>query len=278
MARNININAKHFVLWLLLAAIVLGLHSCRDDGELKDKSKVINISISSDTGVMYNIFDETGIFPMECMLVIEEGRNGEWNTMAFSTIQGFDYEKGYEYELRVKKTTLDNPPADGSIYTYELLTVLYKKKIKEPETPVKVIVNTEEDIPFKEGCPTNIYDVIAPEMTVDKNGNIFTGIHRTSYEWTRVHLAYILKYGDKFYNQLMYMTTGAYVISPLSEKIIKIHHESYGGPLLKDVIPQKEFDSIKGQAKTGDSFSYRLVLINAQGLGLQTVSFNLKKI
>ncbi|SFL37105.1 protein of unknown function [Porphyromonadaceae bacterium KH3CP3RA] len=275
---TINNNAKHFVLWLLLAAIALCLYSCRDDDELKDKSKVINMSISSDTGVMYNIFDETGIFPMECMLVTEEGGNGEWNTMAFGTIQGFDYEKGYEYELRVKKTTLGNPPADGNLYTYELLTVLHKKKIKEPETPVEVIVNTEEDIPFKEGCPTNIYDVMAPEITVDKDGNILTGNHRTSYEWTRVHLTYTLKYGDKFYNQLMYMTTGAYVISPLSEKIIKIHNESYGGPLLKDVIPQEEFDSIKNQAKTGDSFSYRLVLINAQGLGLQTVSFNLKKI
>ncbi|RNC66209.1 DUF4377 domain-containing protein [Proteiniphilum sp. X52] len=274
---TININAKHFVLWLLLAAIALCLSSCSDDDELKDKSKVINMSISSDTGVMYNIFDERGISPMECMLVSEEGGNGEWNTMAFGTIQGFDYEKGYEYELRVKKTTLGNPPADGSLHTYELLTVLHKKKIKEPEPPIEVIVNTEEDIPFKEGCPTHIYDVMYPEITVDKDGNILAGNHRMSYEWTRVHLTYTLKYGDQFYNQLMYMTTGAYVISPLSEKIIKIHNKSYGGPLLKDVIPQEEFDSIKDQAKTGDSFSYRLVLINAQGLGLQTVSFNLKK-
>ncbi len=73
---TININAKHFVLWLLLAPIALGLYSCGDDDELKDKSKIINMSISSDTGVMYNIFDETGIFPMECMLVTEEGEMG----------------------------------------------------------------------------------------------------------------------------------------------------------------------------------------------------------
>ena len=59
------------------------------------------------------------------MLVKEEGKN-EYEALDFLGIAGFDYSKGYEYTLLVKKTTLLNPPADASNIAYELVEVLSK--------------------------------------------------------------------------------------------------------------------------------------------------------
>lgn len=57
------------------------------------------------------------------MLVKEDG-DLEYSHLAFGGIQGFDYVRGHEYELEVRKTTLANPPADGSNIAYELLKII----------------------------------------------------------------------------------------------------------------------------------------------------------
>ena len=47
--------------------------------------------------------------------------------LTLDRIEGFKYEKGFEYELKVKKIKVLNPPQDSSIYTYSLIEVLSKK-------------------------------------------------------------------------------------------------------------------------------------------------------
>lgn len=61
--------------------------------------------------------------PTECMLVKEEGEL-EYSHLAFGSINGVDYVHGHEYELEVRKTTLANPPADGSNTAYTLLKII----------------------------------------------------------------------------------------------------------------------------------------------------------
>lgn len=46
----------------------------------------------------------------------------------FNYISGFIFEKGYEYKLLVRKTTISNPPLDGDVYSFELIEVLEKNK------------------------------------------------------------------------------------------------------------------------------------------------------
>lgn len=87
--------------------------------------------ISSETGIMYDLFDSEREFPIKCMLVKEQ-KEDEYRHLAFSGIQDFEYEKGYEYHLRVNKTTLANPPADGSMYKYQLVRVLEKRQVYSP--------------------------------------------------------------------------------------------------------------------------------------------------
>lgn len=43
-------------------------------------------------------------------------------------IDGFEYEWGYTYELKIKATKLSNPPMDGGDTEYELLEVISKTK------------------------------------------------------------------------------------------------------------------------------------------------------
>ena len=102
---------KIYLVTLLIAFVtIFGLTACMNEDEPKDITKEVTMYVSSETGIMYDLFDSEGEFPIECMLVKEQGED-EYRPLAFCGIQGFEYEKGYEYDLRVNKTTLANPPA-----------------------------------------------------------------------------------------------------------------------------------------------------------------------
>ncbi|MFT4778684.1 MAG: hypothetical protein ACJAU0_002066 [Flavobacteriales bacterium] len=49
-------------------------------------------------------------------------------------IEGFNFEWGYTYTLKIKETELRNPPADGSSSNYQLIKVLSKKKVADDYT------------------------------------------------------------------------------------------------------------------------------------------------
>ncbi|SEW08896.1 META domain-containing protein [Chitinophaga arvensicola] len=69
----------------------------------------------------------TGVAPMEC-LQIKGVNDTDWSNF-YTNISGFKYTPGYRYKLRVKITSIANPPADGSSLKYTLLKVLEKKKV-----------------------------------------------------------------------------------------------------------------------------------------------------
>lgn len=68
--------------------------------------------------------DCVGAGPQKCMLV-KESTDEEW-TYFYDDITGFDFEQGYEYELKVKITEVENSPADASYLKYELSEVISK--------------------------------------------------------------------------------------------------------------------------------------------------------
>lgn len=49
-------------------------------------------------------------------------------------LDGFDFEWGFTYRLRVKETHLQSPPEDGSSYEYELLEVISKTRMEKGYT------------------------------------------------------------------------------------------------------------------------------------------------
>ena len=189
---------KSFFSTLLVVIIsAIGMVSCNDDDELKDKVIEVTMSVSENTDIMYFLFDHNKENPIECMLVMEDGVDQTWRKMSFSEIEGFTYEKGHRYKLRAKKTILANPPADGSAWKYELVDVLEDKEIIGPELPVEATIKSEADIVYEEQCPIEKYSVSSP-IFVDGNGKIHSseGNERPSYKNCRIYLNKILDTTD----------------------------------------------------------------------------------
>ena len=263
------------LLFLLLA--VFAISSCSsDDDEKKDSVKEITIYVSSETGESYG-FNST---PEECMLVKFDNPNGEWEHLGLYRIEGFTYVKGHEYELRVKMTTLANPPADGYSHKYLLVKIIQDKLVKETETPTDNSVKSESDIEYQELCPYNKYDT-EDNYIVDGEGNIYkgNGWPKPSYEHSRIYVENVLDKGDdnwvKF-NSIPYQAYCSYVISPLTDDIRLVYNED-GGPLFKKVIPESEFEYITKKMNSGEKLQYFLILANVYKKGLQKLKFTITK-
>lgn len=263
------------LLFLLLA--VFAISSCSsDDDEKKDSVKEITIYVSSETGESYG-FNST---PEECMLVKFDNPNGEWEHLGLYRIEGFTYVKGHEYELRVKMTTLANPPADGYSHKYLLVKIVQDKLVKETGTPTDNSVKSESDIEYQELCPYNKYET-EDNYIVDGEGNIYkgNGLPKPSYEHSRIYVENVLDKGDdnwvKF-NSIPYQAYRSYVISPLTDDIRLVYNED-GGPLFKDVIPESEFEYITKKMNSGEKLQYFLILANVYKKGLQKLKFTITK-
>ena len=263
------------LLFLLLA--VFAVSSCSsDDDEKKDSVKEITIYVSSETGESYG-FNST---PEECMLVKFDNPNGEWEHLGLYRIEGITYVKGHEYELRVKMTTLANPPADGYSHKYLLVKIVQDKLVKETKTPTDNSVKSESDIEYQELCPYNKYET-EDNYIVDGEGNIYkgNGLPKPSYEHSRIYIENVLDKGDdnwvKF-NSIPYQAYRSYVISPLTDDIRMVYNED-DGPLFKDVIPESEFEYITKKMNSGEKLQYFLILANVYKKGLQKLKFTITK-
>lgn len=263
------------LLFLLLA--VFAVSSCSsDDDEKKDSVKEITIYVSSETGESYG-FNST---PEECMLVKFDNPNGKWEHLGLYRIEGFTYVKGHEYELRVKMTTLANPPADGYSHKYLLVKIVQDKLVKETGTPADNSVKSESDIEYQELCPYNKYET-EDNYIVDGEGNIYkgNGWPKPSYEHSRIYVENVLDKGDdnwvKF-NSIPYQAYCSYVISPLTDDIRLVYNED-GGPLFKKVIPESEFEYITKKMNSGEKLQYFLILANVYKKGLQKLKFTITK-
>ena len=263
------------LLFLLLA--VFAVSSCSsDDDEKKDSVKEITIYVSSETGESYG-FNST---PEECMLVKFDNPNGKWEHLGLYRIEGFTYVKGHEYELRVKMTTLANPPADGYSHKYLLVKIVQDELVKETETPTDNSVKSESDIEYQELCPYNKYET-EDNYIVDGEGNIYkgNGLPKPSYEHSRIYVENVLDKGDdnwvKF-NSIPYQAYRSYVISPLTDDIRLVYNED-GGQLFKDVIPESEFEYITKKMNSGEKLQYFLILANVYKKGLQKLKFTITK-
>ena len=263
------------LLFLLLA--VFAISSCSsDDDEKKDSVKEITIYVSSETGESYGF----NSIPEECMLVKFDNPNGKWEHLGLYRIEGFTYVKGHEYELRVKMTTLANPPADGYSHKYLLVKIVQDKLVKETETPTDNSVKSESDIEYQELCPYNKYET-EDNYIVDGEGNIYkgNGWPKPSYEHSRIYVENVLDKGDdnwvKF-NSIPYQAYCSYVISPLTDDIRMVYNED-GGPLFKDVIQESEFEYITKKMNSGEKLQYFLILANVYKKGLQKLKFTITK-
>lgn len=143
-----------------------------------------------------------GVAPMNCLQIQKgdtlEGANWEF---FYNTIEGFTYEPGYIYKVKVKETALDpaTVPADASTVKYTLVEILEKKEDatlqlhdiwaletvhgtavnkenfpKLSKQPVLELLITERRIAGNDGCNTifgSIEDLDAEKIRFGKMGS-----------------------------------------------------------------------------------------------------------
>ncbi len=68
-----------------------------------------------------------GEIEKQCMLVKRSKSQKNWD-LFYDNIEGFTYKKGYQYQLEITETKVDNPPADASSIQYKLVKIISKKK------------------------------------------------------------------------------------------------------------------------------------------------------
>jgi hypothetical protein len=101
---------------IVLFIICISIISCSSDD---DNGDVITLTFSHYQTVSFIGFS---ISPVLLPVSIE---NGDTTSPAYYRfVEGFEYEPGFDYELSVLKSTIEDPPADGSSIRYELLDVM----------------------------------------------------------------------------------------------------------------------------------------------------------
>ena len=267
-------------IFMMLAAFSLA--SCSsDDNNDKDITKEMNMSVSAEPGVMYDLFDSMGEHPIECMRVMTEDEPGQWQNLYFSGIKGFTYERGHEYELRVKRTILANPPQDASNRTYELVRILADKKVEDVAEPVEKVVKSEADIEYEQQCPIEKYAIAkGGEYMVDADGNVTYADGTPTPEFdkhARIYLENILDKSHPLWQSgARYMATYAYVLSPLTDEIHLVP-SNRSAILFKNILTESEMAHVQQSMKQGETLRYGLILCNVYKRAIQKVEFTIKK-
>lgn len=122
MRRNI------LFLTFLLSAVLSGC----------SRAGIETMIVASETRTCY------GAGRQQCMLV--RGADTEPWQYFYGNIEGFDYEPGYEYVLRVGKEKVENPPQDASSIRYRLVKLVSREKIASRDLPSDVSAAAEPDM------------------------------------------------------------------------------------------------------------------------------------
>lgn len=110
---------KNFNLVSLIVIMLLSLSSCSI--QTAENSSIKTLIVSAETKEC-----DHGTMKTQCMLV-KERPTAEWQYF-YNNIEGFSYEKGFDYVLSVKTERVANPPADASSIKYTLIKQISKIK------------------------------------------------------------------------------------------------------------------------------------------------------
>ncbi len=117
-----SIKFLNYFLVLLLSLCTL---SCSDENDDHDWFEEKIIYISSEIVPVY-IFGEPS--EVDGMLVKIEGTN-QWKAYPTTFIEGFEFEPGYIYSLKVKIIHIGNPPQDDYNVQFKLISLISKTKV-----------------------------------------------------------------------------------------------------------------------------------------------------
>ncbi|UBM57521.1 DUF4377 domain-containing protein [Marinilongibacter aquaticus] len=116
-------NCSASTLFFLFALIFLA--SCDKDSP---SERVVNLTVDAEItmGGAMPPADPSVLVPY---ITVHENGQEDAYTISQYRIEGFDFEEGYKYELKVSIKKLSNPPEDGHDTVYTLLELVSKTKV-----------------------------------------------------------------------------------------------------------------------------------------------------
>ena len=125
-----------FAIILLLSVLPFALTSCDEDED--------HISIVYDEYVM-TVASKTleghvlndGLLIQTQVLAVKTLSRPEWHALPMTSIKGFEYEPGYEYELLIGETScVDDRLMDGPVWSeFKLVKVMSKEEVESEGLP-----------------------------------------------------------------------------------------------------------------------------------------------
>lgn len=112
------------ILILCSTLIALAFASCT-----RDEERVELWTVASEMGIAH------GVFNLQPALMIRTDESAAWRPM-FDNIEGFIYEPGYEYRIRVRINPVAEPMADAPSSKYALVE-LYEKRPASSNIPTE---------------------------------------------------------------------------------------------------------------------------------------------
>lgn len=128
----------NYINYTILIIIISLFSSCSNDND----SQIVNLEIKH-----YRV----PAIGLDLLLTtyVREGDDPNFRTF-FSGIEGFTHELGFDYELLVRRSEVENPPADGSSIRYELIDVV-------SQTPGSTTESFEIGLAFNRGDFTDSF-------------------------------------------------------------------------------------------------------------------------
>ncbi|HEU4410868.1 MAG TPA: DUF4377 domain-containing protein [Polyangiaceae bacterium] len=116
-------------LWYSLGAGLLAAPACAADDAEDARSRGEDVTVEGVRFETLHIAAErvacVFLGPMQCLQVQREGQT-EWR-LFYSEIEGFSFEAGNRYTLRVRIEPVADPPADASSLRYVLVEVVSRE-------------------------------------------------------------------------------------------------------------------------------------------------------
>ena len=112
--------------YFLMTSLLFSCNSFLENEEASEKVEYVNLTVASNT-VLVAPMSNCECNPTDHLSVFENGRN---YLLPLKWIEGFDYEKGYEYKIKVKRVTPVHAIQDAPQSFYYLVETISKRKIE----------------------------------------------------------------------------------------------------------------------------------------------------
>jgi hypothetical protein len=125
-------------LYLFAGVIILSVFFAGCASEEGDREKIVEMTIYPETGYGGSLLSDILTEP----ILFSDNDENQKQMLTDIITEGFDfdYERGYEYTLKVKKVWMQNPPQDVSSVKYVFIELLTKKKVITEDSEKKMVL------------------------------------------------------------------------------------------------------------------------------------------